>query len=252
MAKKTVKAHRAHASTAGVTKYLPAVAGFLMEKELAMLGQAVTSPKRPFVAIIGVAKVSDKMGVIDNLLNKVDTLIIGGGMANTFIKAQGYGTGTSLIEPEKVELAKELMQRAVSRNVELLLPTDVVVARAFEPTAENRVVTVTEIPEDWMVLDIGPVTAAKYAEAVKKAATVVWNGPMVVFEMEAFARGTEAVDKALADSSAITIIGGGDSVAAVNKIGVADKISYISTGGGASLEFLEGKELPGVAVLQSK
>jgi len=245
-------AHRAHASTAGVAKYLPAVAGFLMEKELAMLGQAVTSPKRPFVAIIGGAKVSDKMGVIDNLLNKVDTLIIGGGMANTFIKAQGYGTGTSLIEPEKVELAKELMQRAVSRNVELLLPTDVVVARAFEPTAENRVVTVTEIPEDWMVLDIGPVTAAKYAEAVKKAATVVWNGPMGVFEMEAFARGTEAVDKALADSSAITIIGGGDSVAAVNKIGVADKISYISTGGGASLEFLEGKELPGVAVLQSK
>ncbi|SHF38520.1 phosphoglycerate kinase [Desulforamulus putei DSM 12395] len=245
-------AHRAHASTAGIAKYLPAVAGFLMEKELAMLGQAVTTPRRPFVAIIGGAKVSDKIGVIENLLNKVDTLIIGGGMANTFLKAQGYGTGTSLIEPEKVELAKELMRRAASRNVELLLPTDVVVARAFEPTAESRVVTVTEIPEDWMVLDIGPATAAKYAEAVQKAATVVWNGPMGVFEMDAFAKGTEAVAKALADSPAITIIGGGDSVAAVNKIGVADRITHISTGGGASLEFLEGKELPGVAVLQSK
>lgn len=245
-------AHRAHASTAGIAKYLPAVAGFLMEKELTMLGQAVTTPRRPFVAIIGGAKVSDKIGVIENLLSKVDTLIIGGGMANTFLRAQGYQTGKSLVEPDKVDLARELIERAATRQVELLLPTDVVVARAFEPTAENRVVTVTKIPEDWMVLDIGPATAAKYAEAVQKAATVVWNGPMGVFEMDVFAKGTEAVAKALADSSAITIIGGGDSVAAVNKIGVADKISHISTGGGASLEFLEGKELPGVAVLQSK
>ncbi|AEF93030.1 Phosphoglycerate kinase [Desulfotomaculum nigrificans CO-1-SRB] len=245
-------AHRAHASTAGIAKYLPAVAGFLMEKELTMLGQAVTTPRRPFVAIIGGAKVSDKIGVIENLLSKVDTLIIGGGMANTFLRAQGYQTGKSLVEPDKVDLARELIERAATRQVELLLPTDVVVARAFEPTAENRVVTVTKIPEDWMVLDIGPATAAKYAEAVQKAATVVWNGPMGVFEMDVFAKGTEAVAKALADSPAITIIGGGDSVAAVNKIGVADKISHISTGGGASLEFLEGKELPGVAVLQSK
>ncbi|AQS59148.1 phosphoglycerate kinase [Desulforamulus ferrireducens] len=245
-------AHRAHASTAGIAKYLPAVAGFLMEKELTMLGQAVTTPRRPFVAIIGGAKVSDKIGVIENLLSKVDTLIIGGGMANTFLRAQGYQTGKSLVEPDKVDLARELIERAATRQVELLLPTDVVVARAFEPTAENRVVTVTKIPEDWVVLDIGPATAAKYAEAVQKAATVVWNGPMGVFEMDVFAKGTEAVAKALADSSAITIIGGGDSVAAVNKIGVADKISHISTGGGASLEFLEGKELPGVAVLQSK
>lgn len=245
-------AHRAHASTAGIAKYLPAVTGFLMEKELTMLGQAVTTPRRPFVAIIGGAKVSDKIGVIENLLSKVDTLIIGGGMANTFLKAQGYQTGKSLVEPDKVDLARELIERAATRQVELLLPTDVVVARAFEPTAENRVVTVTKIPEDWMVLDIGPATAAKYAEAVQKAATVVWNGPMGVFEMDVFAKGTEAVAKALADSPAITIIGGGDSVAAVNKIGVADKISHISTGGGASLEFLEGKELPGVAVLQSK
>ncbi|MCL4440403.1 MAG: phosphoglycerate kinase, partial [Firmicutes bacterium] len=195
---------------------------------------------------------SDKIGVIENLLNKVDTLIIGGGMANTFIKAQGYQIGKSLVEPDKVDLAKELIERAKARKVELLLPTDAVVALAMEPTSQQKVVSVTEIPEDWMVLDIGPQTAARFAAAAQKAATVVWNGPMGVFEMEPFAKGTEAVARALAESGAITIVGGGDSVAAVNKVGVEDKISHISTGGGASLEFLEGKELPGVAALQDK
>ncbi len=245
-------AHRAHASTAGIAEYLPAVAGFLMEKELENLGKAVSNPERPFVAIIGGAKVSDKIGVIENLLNKVDTLIIGGGMANTFIKAQGYQIGKSLVEPDKVDLAKELIERAKARKVELLLPTDAVVALAMEPTSQQKVVSVTEIPEDWMVLDIGPQTAARFAAAAQKAATVVWNGPMGVFEMEPFAKGTEAVARALAESGAITIVGGGDSVTAVNKVGVEDKISHISTGGGASLEFLEGKELPGVAALQDK
>lgn len=245
-------AHRAHASTAGIAEYLPAVAGFLMEKELENLGKAVTNPERPFVAIIGGAKVSDKIGVIENLLSKVDVLIIGGGMANTFMKAQGYTTGKSLVEPDKVALAKELIERAKSQKVELLLPTDALVALAMDPSAEQKVVPVADIPEDWMVLDIGPESAEKFAAAVKSAATVVWNGPMGVFEMEPFAKGTEAVAKALAASNATTIVGGGDSVAAVNKVGVADKISHISTGGGASLEFLEGKELPGVAALQDK
>ncbi|GAB6179484.1 phosphoglycerate kinase [Desulfotomaculum defluvii] len=245
-------AHRAHASTAGIAEYLPAVAGFLMEKELANLGKAVSNPERPFVAIIGGAKVSDKIGVIDNLLGKVDTLIIGGGMANTFLKAQGYNVGKSLIEPDKVDLAKELLERAKTQRVELLLPNDAVVALAMEPTSQQKVVSVTEVPEDWMILDIGPASAENYATAVRGAATVVWNGPMGVFEMDAFAKGTEAVAKALAESKATTIVGGGDSVAAVNKVGVADKISHISTGGGASLEFLEGKILPGVAALQDK
>ncbi|WP_003540450.1 phosphoglycerate kinase [Desulfotomaculum nigrificans] len=245
-------AHRAHASTAGIAEYLPGVAGFLMEKELEMLGKAVTNPERPFVAIIGGAKVSDKIGVIENLLTKVDSLIIGGGMANTFLKAQGYNVGKSLLEQDKVDLARELMERAKSRGVDLLLPTDVVVALAMEPTARQKVVPVAEIPDDWMVLDIGPASAEKFAAVVQKAATVVWNGPMGVFEMEPFAKGTEAVARALANSNATTIVGGGDSVAAVNKTGVADKITHISTGGGASLEFLEGKELPGVAALQDK
>lgn len=245
-------AHRAHASTAGIAEYLPAVAGFLMEKELANLGKVVSNPERPFVAIIGGAKVSDKIGVIDNLLSKVDTLIIGGGMANTFLKAQGYDIGKSLMEPDKVELAKELLERAKAQKVEFLLPSDAVVALAMEPTSQQKVVAVSEVPADWMILDIGPVTAERYAAAARKAATVVWNGPMGVFEMAAFAKGTEAVAKALAESQATTIVGGGDSVAAVNKVGVADKISHISTGGGASLEFLEGKVLPGVAALQDK
>lgn len=243
-------AHRAHASTTGIAEYLPGVAGFLMEKELEMLGKAVTNPERPFVAIIGGAKVSDKIGVIENLLGKVDVLIIGGGMANTFLKAQGYGIGKSLLEQDKTELAKDLIERAKTRGVEMLLPTDAVVAVAMEPNTQQKVVPVAEIPGDWMVLDIGPASAERFAAAVKKAATVVWNGPMGVFEMEPFAKGTEAVAKALAESGAITIVGGGDSVAAVNKIGVAAEISHISTGGGASLEFLEGKELPGIAVLQ--
>lgn len=245
-------AHRAHASTAGIAQHLPAVAGFLMEKELANLGKAVNNPERPFVAIIGGAKVSDKIGVIENLLGKVDTLIIGGGMANTFLKAQGYQVGKSLVEEDKVDLAKELMAKAKSNQVNLLLPTDAVVAVALEADAEHKVVPVNEIPEDWMVLDIGPASAAAFAQAVQQANTVVWNGPMGVFEMDAFAKGTEAVARALAESQATSIVGGGDSVAAVNKVGVADKISHISTGGGASLEFLEGKVLPGVAALQDK
>ncbi|MEG6523015.1 phosphoglycerate kinase [Desulfotomaculum sp. 1211_IL3151] len=245
-------AHRAHASTTGIAEYLPAVAGFLMEKELANLGKAVSNPERPFVAIIGGAKVSDKIGVIDTLLDKVDTLIVGGGMANTFLKAQGYDIGKSLVEPDKIELAKKLLERAKTQKVEFLLPGDAVAALAMEPTTQQKVVPVNEVPADWMILDIGPATAERYAVAARNAATVIWNGPMGVFEMEAFAKGTEAVAKALGESQGTTIVGGGDSVAAINKMGVADKISHISTGGGASLEFLEGKVLPGVAALQDK
>lgn len=245
-------AHRAHASTTGVAEFIPAVAGFLMQKELEMLGKAVLSPEHPFVAIIGGAKVSDKINVIENLLGKVDVLIIGGGMANTFIKAQGYSVGKSLLEQDKVELARDLIERAKSKKVELLLPSDAVVALAMEPTAQQKVVPVNAIPDDWMALDIGPASAERFAAAAMKAATIVWNGPMGVFEMEPYAKGTEAVAKAVSESGAISIVGGGDSVAAVNKIGVADKITHISTGGGASLEFLEGKELPGVAALQDK
>ncbi|MFZ5626784.1 MAG: phosphoglycerate kinase [Bacillota bacterium] len=245
-------AHRAHASTAGVAQYLPAVAGFLMEKEISIMGKALANPERPFVAIIGGAKVSDKIGVIQNLLTKVDTLIIGGGMANTFLKAQGYELGKSLVEEDKVQLAKELLATAQQRGVELLLPRDVVVAAAFAPDAEHKTVAVGEIPAEWQALDIGPATAEKYAGVIRQAKTVVWNGPMGVFEMDAFARGTEAVAKAMAECPGITIIGGGDSVAAVEKVGVAEKMTHISTGGGASLEFLEGKTLPGVAVLQDK
>lgn len=245
-------AHRAHASTAGIAKYLPTAAGFLMEKELEMLGQAVNNPERPFVAIIGGAKVSDKIGVIENLLNKVDVLIIGGGMANTFLKAQGFSTGKSLVEEEKVALAVELIERAKLHNVKLLLPSDVVVAQTIDLESSSQTVLVNDIPEDWMALDIGPKSAETFAAAVKTAATVIWNGPMGVFEVEPFARGTEAVAKALAVSPATTIVGGGDSVAAINKMGVADKVSHISTGGGASLEFLEGKDLPGVAALLNR
>ncbi|MFZ3172748.1 MAG: phosphoglycerate kinase [Carboxydocellales bacterium] len=245
-------AHRAHASTAGVAKFLPAVAGFLMQKEIEIMGKALKAPERPFAAIIGGAKVSDKIGVIENLLNKVNSLIIGGGMANTFLKAQGYEIGKSLIEAEKVELAGTLIKQAEQRGVELLLPSDVVIAEAFSAAAAHKVVDVQAIPAEWMALDIGPQTAAKFAQTVKSAKTVVWNGPMGVFEMEPYAKGTEAVAKALADSGAITIVGGGDSVAAIEKIGVADKITHISTGGGASLEFLEGKALPGVEALADK
>ncbi|SHK21934.1 phosphoglycerate kinase [Anaerobranca californiensis DSM 14826] len=245
-------AHRAHSSTAGIAQFLPAVAGFLMEKEIQMLGNAVDNPERPFVAIIGGAKVSDKIGVIENLLNKVDTLIIGGGMANTFLKAQGYELGKSLVEEDKIELAKELLEKAIAKKVELLLPVDLVVADKFDPNADSKVVAIDQIPADWMALDIGPKTVQLFADRIAGAKTVVWNGPMGVFEMDAFAKGTEGVAKALADSNGITIVGGGDSAAAVEKVGLADKMSHISTGGGASLEYLEGKVLPGVECLKDK
>ncbi len=245
-------AHRAHASTQGVAEFLPAVAGFLMEKEINMLGQVLGSPAKPFVAIIGGAKISDKIGVIDNLLDKVDALLIGGGMANTFLRARGVNVGNSLLEADKVELAGKLMRKAKAGGVELQLPVDAVVAPAASPDAEHKVVGVQEIPPDGMVLDIGPQTVQNFTERIKGAATVVWNGPMGVFEMEPFAGGTLAVAKALAESGAVTVVGGGDSAAAVQKAGVADQITHISTGGGASLEFLEGKELPGVAALQDK
>lgn len=244
--------HRAHASVEGITKFIPAIAGLLMEKEITFLGQAVTNPTRPFVAIIGGAKVSDKIGVIDNLLSKVDTLIIGGGMANTFIAAQGYKTGKSLVEADKLELARELIAKAQAKGVNLLLPTDVVIADKFAADAAYKTVSIDAIDEEWMALDIGPDTAAKYAAALTDAKTVVWNGPMGVFEIDAFAKGTEAVAKAVADSSATSIVGGGDSIAALEKTGLSAKISHISTGGGASLEFLEGKVLPGIAALASK
>jgi len=245
-------AHRAHASTEGVARYLPAVAGFLMEKELRFLGSAVNNPKRPFVAILGGAKVKDKIKVIESLLNKVDTLIIGGGMAYTFLKAKGLEVGNSLLDAERLDFCRKVMEQAEAKGVKLLLPVDVVVAKNYAADAEHKVVPVDQIPADWEGLDIGPKTVALFAEAVKSAATVVWNGPMGVFEWEAFANGTKQVAQALADSGAITIIGGGDSASAVEQFGLADKMTHVSTGGGASLEFLEGKELPGVAALNDK
>ncbi|HWJ03981.1 MAG TPA: phosphoglycerate kinase [Verrucomicrobiae bacterium] len=245
-------AHRAHASTEGVARLLPAGAGFLLQKEIEIMGKALANPDRPFVAIIGGAKVSDKIAVIANLLEKVDSIIIGGGMANTFLKAQGYNIGKSLVEEDKLDLAKELLAKAQARKVEFLLPGDVVVADKFAADAASKIVDTASIPADWMALDIGPVSAERFAATVKAAKTVVWNGPMGVFEMDAFAKGTEAVALALAESPAVTIIGGGDSVAAVEKVGVAARMTHISTGGGASLEFLEGKALPGVVALQDK
>ena len=242
-------AHRAHASTEGVTHYLPAVAGILMQKEVEFMGNALERPERPFVAIIGGAKVSDKIGVIENLLEKVDTLIIGGGMANTFLKAQGMKVGKSLLEEEKVELAKQLIEKAKAKGVDLELPIDVVVAFAFKADALHHTVGVSEIQEDEMALDIGPASAERFAARISTARTVIWNGAMGVFEMDAFAKGTERVAQAVASCGGITIVGGGDSVAAVEKMGVADRMTHISTGGGASLEFLEGKELPGVKAL---
>lgn len=244
--------HRAHASVEGITKFIPAVAGFLMENEIKFVGQAVANPVRPFVAIIGGAKVSDKIGVISNLLEKVDTLIIGGGMANTFVAAQGFNTGKSLVEADKLELARELIEKAKATKVNLLLPTDMVIADKFAADAQTAVVGLDGIKDEWMALDIGPETAKTYAKSLVDAKTVVWNGPMGVFEMDAFAKGTEAVAKAVADSSATSIVGGGDSIAALKKTGLSDKISHISTGGGASLEFLEGKVLPGIAALADK
>ena len=244
--------HRAHASTAGVAAYLPAVAGFLIGKELGVMGEALDNPKRPFVAILGGAKVADKIGVIKNLLGKCDSLIIGGGMAYTFLKAQGYGIGTSLLDAESIDLAKDIMAEAKAKNVNFLLPIDTVVATEFDANAEHKVVPSTEIPDGWMGMDIGPKTAELFKKTIVKAATVVWNGPMGVFEFPAFAEGPKKVAEACAECAGTTIIGGGDSASAVKKLGFADKMTHISTGGGASLEFLEGKTLPGVAVLNDK
>ena len=245
-------AHRAHSSTAGIAAFLPACSGFLIEKELKFLGDAVENPKRPFLAILGGAKVSDKIPVIENLLNKVDSLIIGGGMAYTFYRAMGLSVGCSILEEDKVDLAKGLLDQAQAKGVRLLLPVDVRVAAEFKDGAENYVCSREQIPDDMQGLDIGDASIAQFAEEIAGAGTIVWNGPMGVFEMDSFAAGTRAVAEAMAKSGAVTIIGGGDSAAAVKKFGLSDQMTHISTGGGASLEFLEGKELPGVAVLQDK
>ena len=249
-------AHRAHASTAGVADYLPAVCGYLIEKEISVMGGALNNPTRPFVAILGGAKVADKLKVIENLLTKVDTLIIGGGMAYTFLAAQGKGIGTSLYDAEKLDYCKDMLKKAEEKGVKLLLPVDTVVASAFpdpiDAPVETEIVCSSAIPADKMGLDIGPKTRELFAEAAKTAKTVIWNGPMGVFENDALAKGTIAVAAALAESDATTIVGGGDSAAAVEKLGFADKITHISTGGGASLEFLEGLELPGIACLNDK
>ncbi|WP_374724402.1 phosphoglycerate kinase [Calidifontibacillus erzurumensis] len=246
-------AHRAHASTEGIAHHLPAVAGFLMEKELEVLGKALSNPERPFTAIIGGAKVKDKIGVIENLLDKVDNLIIGGGLVFTFIKAQGYEIGKSLLEEDKIDLAKSFIEKAKEKGVNFLMPIDAVVANEFSNDAETKVVRIDEIPADWQGLDIGPETVEQYREVIQKSKLVIWNGPMGVFEMDKFANGTKGVAQALADAEhTYTVIGGGDSAAAVEKFGLADKMDHISTGGGASLEFMEGKELPGVAALNDK
>ena len=245
-------AHRAHASTAGVADYLPAVCGFLIQKEIDFMGGALENPIRPFVAILGGAKVSDKIGVITNLLDKVDTLIIGGGMAYTFYKAQGHSIGNSLCEDDKLDLARELMQKAQEKKVNFLLPVDNRAGDQFDKDCNVMIADDGEIPDGWMGMDIGPKSEKLFAEAIQSAKTVIWNGPMGVFEFEKFAGGTNAVAKAVAESDSTSIIGGGDSVAAVTKLGFADKMSHISTGGGASLEFLEGLELPGIACLNEK
>lgn len=242
-------AHRAHASTEGVAHYLPAVAGFLMEKEIQYLGQAIARPKRPFIAVLGGAKISDKIGVIKNLLTKADQILIGGGMANTFFKAQGYPIGDSLYEEEAMDTARKLIK---SGNTHLRLPVDVVIADRFDAEAEMKVMPMGPVPDGWRILDIGPATVDTFGKALKKAKTIVWNGPMGVFEFPRFAEGTIGVAKAVASSKAVSIIGGGDSVAAINQAGLADKITHISTGGGASLEMLEGIELPGLVALQDK
>jgi len=243
-------AHRAHASTEGVARHLPALAGFLMEKEIEYLGQAVENPRHPYVAILGGAKISDKIGVIENLLKKADKVLIGGGMANTFFKAQGLEMGDSLVEAEALETAQKVLAQAGEK---LLLPLDAVLADAFDNGAQKRVINIKEgVPAGWRILDIGPLTVSAYAEALKGAALVVWNGPMGVFEFPNFAHGTNGVAKAVAECGAITVVGGGDSVAAIEQAGLADKITHISTGGGASLEMLEGKNLPGLAALNDK
>jgi phosphoglycerate kinase len=245
-------AHRAHASTAGVAEYLPAVAGYLIEKEISVMGKALNNPDRPLIAILGGAKVSDKIGVINNLLEKVDKLIIGGGMAYTFVKAMGMEVGKSLLEADKIDYAKEMIEKAKSKGVKLLLPVDTVVAKEFKADAEHSVVDINSIPADAMGLDIGPKTIELFEKELKGAKTVIWNGPMGVFEMPAFAVGTRAIAKALSEIDGTTIIGGGDSASAVKQLGYADKMTHISTGGGASLEFLEGRELPGIAALNDK
>jgi phosphoglycerate kinase len=246
-------AHRAHASTAGIAEYIPAVSGFLMEKEIEVLGKALSNPDRPFTAIIGGAKVRDKIGVISNLLDKVDNLIVGGGLAYTFIKAQGHEVGKSLLEEDKIELAKEFMETAKQKGVNFYVPVDVVVSDDFSNDANTQEVSVDAIPSDWEGLDIGPKTREIYADVIRNSKLVIWNGPMGVFEMDTFAKGTKAVADALAESpNTYSVIGGGDSAAAVEKFGLADKMSHISTGGGASLEFMEGKELPGVVRLNDK
>ena len=244
-------AHRAHASTAGVAAYLPSAMGFLLEKEVSIMGRALEEPARPFAAVIGGVKIADKIGVLTNLLKKVDFLLIGGGMANTFLKAQGLDMGRSVVEDEKLEKALEILKAAGNNGVQLVLPVDLVVAGEISPDAQRQVVPVTAVPPDMMALDIGPETAQKYAEIIAPVKTVIWNGPMGVFEQEAFAKGTEAVAQAVAGVE-LSIVGGGDSAAAVEKVGVADRITHISTGGGASLEFLEGKILPGIAALTDK
>ena len=245
-------AHRAHCSTTGVAAYLPAVCGYLIQKEIKFMGGALANPKRPLVAILGGAKVSDKIGVIENLIDKCDTIIIGGGMAYTFMKYLGHNIGTSLLEADWVEKAGEMMKKAEDKGVKFLIPVDNKVGKEYDEHTEAKVVSSDDIPDGWMGLDIGPKTQEVFADAIKGAGTVIWNGPMGVSEWDNFAAGTICVAKAVADSGAISIIGGGDSVAAVTKLGFADKMSHISTGGGASLEFLEGKDLPGICALQDK
>ena len=245
-------AHRAHASTEGIAKHIPAVSGFLMQKELDVLGKALSNPEHPFTAIIGGAKVKDKIGVIESLLEKVDHLIIGGGLSFTFIKAQGHDIGKSLLEEDKIELAKSFIEKAKAKGVQLHMPIDAVVANEFSQDAETQIVDVDAIPADWMGLDIGPKTAAHYAEVIKNSKLIIWNGPMGVFEMDKFANGTKTVADAMAATTGYTVIGGGDSAAAVEKFEVADKMDHISTGGGASLELMEGKELPGIVALNDK
>ncbi|MGG2941090.1 phosphoglycerate kinase [Heyndrickxia faecalis] len=246
-------AHRAHASTEGIAHHLPAVSGFLMQKELDVLGKALSNPERPFTAIIGGAKVKDKIGVIDNLLDKVDNLIIGGGLAYTFVKAQGHEIGKSLLEEDKIDLAKSFMAKAKEKGVNFYMPVDAIVADEFSETANKKEVAIEEIPADWQALDIGPKTVELYAKVIKESKLIIWNGPMGVFEMDAYANGTKGVAEALADATGTySIIGGGDSAAAVEKFHLAEKMDHISTGGGASLEFMEGKTLPGVAALNDK
>lgn len=244
--------HRAHASNVGVSTYLPSAVGFLVEKEVSIMGKALEDPERPFIAILGGAKVSDKIGVIENLMNIVDTIIVGGGMAFTFLKVQGYEIGKSLLEEDKIDLAKELIEKAKEKNVKLMLPVDVVVAKEFKNDTEFKTLSIDSIPKDMMGLDIGEETIKLFSEEIKKAKTIVWNGPMGVFEMENFAKGTFSIAKAMAESEGITIVGGGDSASAVEKSGYSHKMTHISTGGGASLELLEGKVLPGIAAISDK